>query len=630
MKKLLALFTAWQPAPYTLVFISACVAVAAYLQALHYPFVLDDALYISKNTKLAELHLTGLWRLFIEPYNGMGEFLPLRELSYWLDMTLFGPNPPAFRIHNIVLYLLCLPLIYAITAWTWRHFRPADIAGAPWAAAAVTALFALHPSHTEAVVWIAGRKDVLSGLLALFALWLAVAAKRGRGLSSPHAAAALVALLAALLSKATAVAVAPVIAMLWLLFRRDMPAPKKHRLLLWPLAALLLAAGFALIFAANSTSTIPFDFGLESATRSLAVLGWLARLAVSPESRHFFYPVLDDPYLPVMVAMGLAVAALAAVGAIAMLRKQSLEGFAVVVFLLLCIPSLQLIPYSPPSIVSDRFIFIAVWPVLLLTVSLSWRLKPLPRTILLLVIALSWIYPTVERTRDWRSFEAMVETDFRAYPGYYVPAVYKITIQLEQGLRRDAIETANSIADPGLRNVMNRVIMADQVVFAGEPREAMKLLGQLGAELGALPVQDRMNPHLANIQMRRFVILTGQWKYLLGRFPDDVSVRYNAGLWMLETRNKDAVANLRAAVESQRLPLSVRGSAFKNLGLALLVNGDTAGAEIQLRAALEQTPPDLRAYCALAAVYRQTGRIADASRAADDCRSQPSSPEAAP
>ena len=38
-------------------------AVAGYLQALHYPFVNDDTIYVVENTKLAGLQLAELWRL---------------------------------------------------------------------------------------------------------------------------------------------------------------------------------------------------------------------------------------------------------------------------------------------------------------------------------------------------------------------------------------------------------------------------------------------------------------------------------------------------------------------------------------------------------------------------------------
>jgi hypothetical protein len=625
-----------QLAPFAVVLLGAIVAVAAYLQALDYPFVSDDIRYIPQNTKLAGLHLSELWRLFTEPYNTAFEFLPLRELSYWFDITLFGLNPAAFRVHNIILFLLCLPLVYATTLGLWRYFRPADAAGAPWAAAVVTALFALHPSHTEAVVWIAGRKDVLSTLFSLLALWLAMCARRERGLSVPYATATLVALLAAMLSKASAVAVAPVISILWIMFWRDTPTQnRRHFLLLWPLASLLLAACIAMIFAAITTQRVPFYFGVEAVTRSLAVLGWLARLAVTPESRHFFYPVLEDPYLPVMVVLGAAVLlAAAVVSVVVMLRKRlSLEGFAIVVFLLLCTPSIQLIPYAPPSLVSDRWLALAMWPVLLLIVVLAWRLKPMPRAILLLVLALSWSFQTTERTRDWRSFDAMVDSDIRAYPGYYMPAMHKIIfVQLSQGLYREASETANSISVPEFRDVMIGWIKVDYAVHVavstGKPQEAMTLLWEFWLVHKQPPALSKWNLPIIFFWKERQELLKNKWKFLAERFPDDVSVRYNAGLWLLGTHYEAAEANLRAAVESQRLPESVRGTAFKNFGLALMENGHAAEAETPLRTALEQSPPDFRAYCLLSVVYKLTGRLEEAARAEAECRSRARNEEA--
>src|ERR1039457_5506149 len=121
MNLTLSLVRMRQLAPLLLVLVSAVVAVAAYLQALNFPFVLDDIAYINWNTKLTGLHLSELWRLFTEPYNDFSEFLPLRDLSYWFDITLFGLNSAAFRVHNIILYLLCLPLVYATTLGLWRY-----------------------------------------------------------------------------------------------------------------------------------------------------------------------------------------------------------------------------------------------------------------------------------------------------------------------------------------------------------------------------------------------------------------------------------------------------------------------------------------------------------------------------
>lgn len=615
--------------PWMLVLVCAGVALGAYLQALDYPFIADDNFYITANTKLIELHFTELWRLLTKPYNTVFEFLPLRELSYWFDMTLFGLNPSWFRLHNIVLYLLCLPLVYVTTSWLWRYFRPAEAGSALWVAGTITALFALHPSHAEAVVWIAGRKDVLSTLFSLLALWLAMNAKREHGLSVPYATATQFVLLAAMLSKASAVSVAPVIALLWVMFWRDIPVHnRRFSILLWPVVSIVLAACIATIFATITTQRIPFYFGIEVVTRTMAVLGWLARLSVSPESRHFFYPVLDDPYLPAMVALGVAVLAAVTAGALLVWRKRSLEGFALVAFFLLCVPSLQLIPYSPPSLVSDRWLALAIWPVLLLIVALAWRLKPFPRTALLLAFALSWCFQTIERPRDWSSFEAVTDADSRAYPWYYIPAMYKIVNdQLPHGLVGDARNTADRIAAPEFRELMIKLIDAEHAlhvdaIATGKPQKAMDLLWQLGLDLKHLPDQAKWNPPVVAFYKYCPFRLTIEWKFLAKHFPDDVSVNYNTGLWLLNVEEyKQATVHLRTAVESQHLPESMRGSAFKNLGIALIKSGRIDESEAPLRAALEQSPPDFRAYCLLSDVYKRTGRIEESARAETECRS---------
>ncbi len=629
-----------QYAHLVMVLLSATAGVAAYWQALDYPFLSDDLTYLPENTKLIRLPLAELWRLFTEPYNCCFEFLPLRDFSYWLDMALFGMTPQASRLHNILLYLLCLPLVYGVTSGLWRYFRPADTASAPWAAAAVTALFALHPALVESVVWISGRKYILPNLFSLLALWFAVSARRERGLAAPHAAAALVAFAAMMLSKSSYVAVAPVIALLWLLFWRDVPAPDRRRSqLLWPLALLLLAGLMTLNFIAHNKGYdgMPFYFGLEAVTRTLAVLGWLARLAITPESRHFIYPVFEDPYLPVMVALGVAVLAAAVTGAAMLLRGRSLEGFALVAFLLFCAPYMELIPHKSPSLVADRYVALAIWPTVLLLVALAWRLKPVPRAVLLLAVALPWGFQTIERPRDWRSQEEQTNSDFRAYPWHYYIASEKIIfVLLPQGLYNEARAATNAITDPEFRSVTEKVIQVDYAVHfnsgsLNERREAMARLFDLGAILDNPPVQAKWDPSAIYVwRGLKNRILASEWKMLAERFHEDATVRYNAGLWMLVNhKSKDAVAHLRAATESPQLQESVRGTAFKNLGLALLNSGHIVDAEAPLHSALEQSPPDLRAYCLLSKVYKQTKRFEEAARADAGCPGRTPNEEAA-
>jgi hypothetical protein len=513
-------------------------AVAGYLQALHYPFVNDDTIYVVENTKLAGLQLAELWRLIAEPYNSY-EFLPLRDLSYWFDITLFGLTPAAFRVHNIILYLLCLPLIYAATQSLWRYFRQSDTASAPLAAAAVTALFTLHPAHVESVVWIASRKDVLSTLFSLLALWLALKAKQEEGLSRGFASAALFSLLAAMLSKATAVAVAPVIAILWLLFWQDIPLQSRRRSgLMWPLATLILSACIALIFVASSLVKPASYYGVEIVTRALAILGWLARLAISPENRLFYHPVLEGTDFPVMVTIGVGILLVTAVATVRLLRRRSLEAFAVVMFLLLCMPYTQLVPYFTNSLVADRFLTLAVWPFILLIVTLSWRLKTVNRIALLFTLAILWGWQTIERPLNWHSYETLMDADLRAHPGNYLPAYQKImSFQLPKGRFQEASALANSINFPEAREIMIKLVEVAidlrDVKKTNDPHNAISHLQSLEDILKKYPVQTKWDPAMMHFWKESQDSFALEWQWLVKSFPGDATVRYNARLSLL-------------------------------------------------------------------------------------------------
>jgi protein O-mannosyl-transferase len=89
------------------------------------------------------------------------EYLPLRDLSYFLDVRGFGFGPNAMRLEQILLYAAAVLLL-----------RSALVACLPSRIAAEVAswCFALHPVHVESVAWIAGRKDVLALLFVAAAL----------------------------------------------------------------------------------------------------------------------------------------------------------------------------------------------------------------------------------------------------------------------------------------------------------------------------------------------------------------------------------------------------------------------------------------------------------------------------
>lgn len=85
---------------------------------------------------------------------------PVRGLTLMLDYALFGLNPRWYHVHNVLWHIFGSILFYALG---YRIF------GRPRLAGAAAVLFAFHPIHTEAVMAVAHRKDLLAFAFMLLA-----------------------------------------------------------------------------------------------------------------------------------------------------------------------------------------------------------------------------------------------------------------------------------------------------------------------------------------------------------------------------------------------------------------------------------------------------------------------------
>jgi len=170
-----------------------------------------------------------------------------------------------------------------------------------------------------------------------------------------------------------------------------------------------------------------------------------------------------------------------------------------------------------------------------------------------------------------------------------MPAMNKAAVQLLGVLNREAMETARSISNPEFRDIMTGLINANSAVIDadanGKPQEAMILLWKLWLEHKQPPDQAKWNTPINFIWKMKHDLFVIYWDRLAEFFSGDESVRYNAGLWMLNAHK------------------------YEN-------------AAAHLRAALVQSHPDLRAYCELSSVYKQTERLEDEARAEAECRKQ--------
>ena len=80
-------------------------AFVAYTPMTGGDFFSDDFVYVVGNQALHSTPLWEVWQFFGQRTNPY-EFLPIRDLSYRLDLALFGLDPTGYKWHNLLLGLV--------------------------------------------------------------------------------------------------------------------------------------------------------------------------------------------------------------------------------------------------------------------------------------------------------------------------------------------------------------------------------------------------------------------------------------------------------------------------------------------------------------------------------------------
>lgn len=141
----------------------AGVTVLPYLQTAGFALLYyDDNAYVFENAVVRQGLSWGGVAWAFQSFGYQANWHPLTWLSLMTDVSLFGVQAGALHLVNVLLHaagaLVLLALLYRLT-------------GSLTAALLAAAFWAVHPLRVESVAWVSQRKDVLSTLLGLLAIF---------------------------------------------------------------------------------------------------------------------------------------------------------------------------------------------------------------------------------------------------------------------------------------------------------------------------------------------------------------------------------------------------------------------------------------------------------------------------
>jgi tetratricopeptide (TPR) repeat protein len=292
---------AWMLRDWSIVALLAAITFIVFGQVVTHAFLnFDDGQFIYENQHV--LHHDVVWALTSADIG----WYPLTWLSHMLDVALFGQHVGMHLLIGVLLHAASAILLFMALRL---------LTGAPWPSAFVAALFAIHPMHVESVAWASERKDTLSTLLAMLALWLyARAPKRMMGVS--------IALALSLMAKQMYITLPFVFLLLdvWPLDRlRTRDDLRRRAAEKWPLFALSIAGvivafiGQSNLKAVQSTTSLPIIDRIANALGAYAA--YIGKLFI-PIDMALPYPLtrlpLSAAIVPLLVLVTITTAVLAA------------------------------------------------------------------------------------------------------------------------------------------------------------------------------------------------------------------------------------------------------------------------------------------------------------------------------
>jgi len=146
------------------IFLIVALGFIVYANSLRGAFVWDDAVLVKGNIYISDF--SKIKNIFTEDIGRGGNarfnfYRPLQMLSYMMDFSFWKLNPLGYHLTNIFIHIFSALAVFWLLLIILNNEK---------VALASSLLFVVFPGYTEAVTYISGRAEAMSGLFLLLAL----------------------------------------------------------------------------------------------------------------------------------------------------------------------------------------------------------------------------------------------------------------------------------------------------------------------------------------------------------------------------------------------------------------------------------------------------------------------------
>ena len=389
------------------------VAILAYANTITGDFVWDDEYLILNNSNIKSFtHLPDVFKT----YGGYGSgnvnnfYRPLQEVSNMIDYAIWGEAPVGFHITNIVLHAIVAALVFIFLFY---------LAGDLLTAALASLFYAIHPIHTEAVAYIAGRADPLYSIFMLLSLILFIkVAKWGNFVKKDIFLyiLSLIMFIFSLLCKETAIIMPLIVGIYIVFFIKGAYLKERYNRIKF---SWVPYAAISCIYAIMRTTVLNFSSGATESLFSgvplmlrlltfLRSIGIYIRILVLPVDLHM------ERTLTIAKSI-LEIPSLIAIGALCLTawavwytyRRSRLASFAILWFFINMLPFSNIVPLN--TFIAEHWVYIAsIGPFLLVAMGIVWLYNKIttPKIAIIFICAIGIIFGmyatiTVTRNKEW-------------------------------------------------------------------------------------------------------------------------------------------------------------------------------------------------------------------------------------